>query len=305
MIPGEISVPLTGRNRNFACEFFKMEVSRQSHAVLFMDTSPSELIHTLGDKILVQSLINYFDVDFDKVKILQFKDTRTLPRKLAAQKRIIEGFEAGHIRGCGIITWNTQRLAMQNARKFVVDTGYVQPHELILDDRIQVAGEEISIGHFLSLAWYSIALAINFNHVAVLTKFEKKSKAMILLDLLPGDSAASSRNLNVVKYIIRNTDLNGLFDDVVQHHKVSIGFGYGSRDGSTKELKREPPLCVSDWITHSFYAKLRREKIVRDEKYEELEPFTALADYLIEKGFFKVAPPVRFTDENLMDAPLL
>jgi hypothetical protein len=281
-----------------------MEVSRQGHAVLFMDTSPSELIHTLGDKILVQSLINYFDIDFDKVQILQYNDMR-MARKLAAQKRIIEGFEAGHIRGCGIITWNAQRLAMRNAMKFVVNAGYVSPQELILEDRIQVAGEEISIGHFLSLAWYSIALATNFNHVAVLTKFERKSKAMILLDLLPGDSTTSSRNLNVVRHIVRNTDLNGLFGDVVQHHKVSIGFGYGSRDGSTKELKREPPFCVSDWITHSFYAKLRREKIVRDEKYEELEPFTALADYLIEKGFFKVAQPIRFTDENLMEVPFL
>jgi hypothetical protein len=40
-------------------------------------------------------------------------------------------------------------------------------------------------------------------------------------------------------------------------------------------------MCVSDWITHSFYARLRRENVVPYEKHAELDPFTALADYLI------------------------
>jgi hypothetical protein len=59
------------------------------------------------------------------------------------------------------------------------------------------------------------------------------------------------------------------------------------------------PNELSDWITHSFYAKLRREKIVPDELHVELEPFTDLVDYLIGKGFFKVEVPFRFSDENL------
>jgi hypothetical protein len=276
-----------------------MEVSRRTHTILFVDTSPSELIHTLNDKILVQSLINYFDVNYEDIEVRQFKNTRTKERKLATQKRIIEYFESGLVRGCGIINWNSQRIAIGNAMKFAVDAGYLRPNELIMENRIQVASEDISVGHFLSLVWYAITLATNFNHAAILTKFEKKSRSLILLDLLPGDRVGSFRNLNVVKHIIQNSQLDSLFNDAVQDHKVNIGFGYGSRDGSTKLLKAEQPLCISDWITHSFYAKLRREKIVPDELHAELEPFTDLADYLIGKGFFKVEIPFRFSDENL------
>lgn len=280
-----------------------MEISRRTHTILFIDTSPSELIHKLSDKIIVQTLINYFEVDYNRIQLQQFKNTRTSKRKLETQKRIIEGFENGIIRGCGCVTWNSQRLAMQNACKFVVDAQYLSPEQLILGERITISGEEVSIGHFLSLSWYAISIATNFNYAAILAKFENKHNAMMLLDLLPGDSIESSRNLTIVKHIIRNTILNDMFEDAVKHNKINLAFGYAARNGSTSDLKREAPLCLSDWITYSFYAKLRREKIISDDKYESLAPFTELADYLVEKGFFKVAPPFKFTDDNLPFAP--
>jgi len=120
------------------------------------------------------------------------------------------------------------------------------------------------------------------------------------MDTNPSELIHTLRDNILVQSLINYFDVDY---DKVNYCKVSIGFGYGSRDGPTKKLKTEPPFCLSYWITHSFYAKLRMEKIARDEKYEELEPFSALADYLIVKGVFKVAPTIRFTDENLMGVP--
>lgn len=81
----------------------------------------------MKDRILVQSLTNFFEVNYGKVDVRQFKDTRTEDRKISTQKRTIEYFERGLIRGCGIIGWNSQRIALSNAMKFAVDAGYSIP----------------------------------------------------------------------------------------------------------------------------------------------------------------------------------
>lgn len=128
-------------------------------------------MHTFPDKILVHSLINYYDFDFDKVHVLQFKATRR-DRKQAAQQRIIDAFEAGHIRGCGVVTPNSQLYAMENARKFAVDAGYLQPGKIDPEARIEVVGQTINVGVFLSLVWYAICLAMNFRIAAIFTQVE-------------------------------------------------------------------------------------------------------------------------------------
>lgn len=273
------------------------EFSRKDNTIVFVDTSPSELIHTLTDKILVFSLINYHNIEFQEVKLRQFKDTRTLDRKLKAQDYIINCFERRKISGYGTIAWNTQKLALHNANFFLTSQKLLTKNQLDRSERIDIAGENISIGHFLSLTWYSLVLARNASTVAYMTKFEKKTKSAILLDLLPGDSINSSRNLNVVRYIINNSILNGLFEEAIRDNKLDyIAFGYGMKDGSTKTLKNQPPFTISDWITQSFYSKLRCEKIVLDEHYNDNIKFSLLANYLIEKKFFLIAPPFTLTE---------
>ena len=87
------------------------EFSRRDHTITFVDTSPSELIHTLADKILIFSHINFDNIEFDEINLRQFKDTRTTERKLKAQDYVIDRFETKKITGYGIIRWNAQRLA--------------------------------------------------------------------------------------------------------------------------------------------------------------------------------------------------
>lgn len=268
------------------------EVSREDHTLVFVDTSPSELIHNLTDKILIFTLINFHNIEFDHVRIKQFKDTRTLDRKLKTQDYIINCFETGKIAAYGAIAWNTQKLALYNANVLLASQKLLTEAQLYNSERIQIADENVSVGHFLSLAWYSLVLSRLADTVAFMTKFEKKSKAVILLDLLPGDSLHSSRNLNIVRYIINNSILDGLFRDAITKNKLEhIGFGYGMKDGSTKELKNHPPLTITDWITQSFYSKLRCEKIIRDEHYDDNIKFSLLANYLMEKKLFLIAQP--------------
>ena len=110
-----------------------------------------------------------------------------------------------------------------------------------------------------------------------------------------GDRIESSRNLNIVRHIIKHSILDGMLEDAIKSKQLShIAFGYGSKEGSTKNLKNSPPSTVSDWITKSFYCKLRCEKIVADEFFESNIRFSKLADYLIEKTFFLINPPLRF-----------
>jgi hypothetical protein len=271
------------------------ELSRRTHSLQFMDTCPSEYMHTFPDKILVHSLINYYHLDFEKVSVLQYKATRK-ERKLAAQERIINAFEKGHVQGCGVITCNSQRYAMENARKFLVDAGYLNSGPLDLEARIEIAGQVIGTGVLLSLAWYAYCLATNFRTAAIFTQVENKNKVFIAMDFLPGDNGQRSKSLNVIKEFTRHTQFRDLLEQAVNHYKVSIGYGYAGDPSTGGSLKNAPPLCISDWINHSFYAKLRRKNIVPDDKHAQLQPFTALADYLEEKGMFKVAPTIRFTD---------
>src|ERR1035437_6508156 len=181
------------------------EFSRRDHTITFVDTSPSELIHTLADKILVFSHINFDNIEFDEINLRQFKDTRTTERKLKAQDYVIDRFETKKITGYGIIRWNTQRLALSNATNLLISSGLLKGNNLKPSDRIDIAGEKVSIGHLLSLSWYALLLSICSREVSIWTTVEKKIKAIILMDLLPGDSIDSSRNFNIVRYIIKNS----------------------------------------------------------------------------------------------------
>jgi len=187
-----------------------MEISRRTHSIQYMDTSPSELMHTFPDKILVHSLINYYDFDLEKVNVLQFKNTRK-DRKRGAQQRIIDAFESGWIKGCGVITYNSQLYAMENAWKFLLDAGYLQTDPLDLEAMIEVAGHQLKVGIFLSLAWYALCLAMNFRTAAIFTQVEKKDRVFIALDFLSGDNDVRFRNLAIIKELTRHTQLQGLF----------------------------------------------------------------------------------------------
>jgi hypothetical protein len=274
------------------------DFSRKDHTITFVDTCPSELIHSLTDKILIFSHINYDNIEFDEIRLRQFKKTRTIERKLKAQDYVIECFESKKITGYGIIRWNTQKLALHNASTLLISSGFITASQLHSPERIEIAGENVSVGHLLSLAWYAVLLSLCPREISIWTKrVEGKEKSLILMDLLPGDSIDSSRNLNIVRFIIKNSILDGLFSDAIKDKKLQhIAFGYGSKEGSTKDLKKSPPSTISDWITQSFYCKLRCEKIIKDELFESNIKFSKLADYLIEKKFFLIDPPFRLTE---------
>lgn len=273
------------------------EFSRKDHTITFVDTCPSELIHTLSDKILIFSHINYDNIELDEIKLRQFKDTRTDHRKLKMQDYIINCFESRKITGYGIIHWNSQRIALSNANALLKSIGLEISNRIRPSDRVDIAGENVSVGHLLSLSWYSVLLSLCAREISIYATVENKTKALILMDLLPTDSLLSSRNLNIVRFLIENSILDGMFSDAIKAKNLKhIAFGYGTKDGSTKDLKNSPTNTVSDWITQSFYCKLRCEKIVQDEFYNDNLKFSKLAEYLIEKKFFLIERPFRLTE---------
>lgn len=273
------------------------EFSRRDHTITFVDTCPSELIHTLADKILIFSHINFDNIELDEIKLRQFKDTRTQERKLKMQDYVINCFETKKITGYGVIHWNSQKIALSNAYTLLKSLGFKADENIDPSDRVDIAGENISMGHLLSLCWYSVLLSLCAREISIYTKVENKNKAIILMDLLPGDSVNSSRNLNVVRYLIKHSILDGMFSDAVKAKKLThIAFGYGSKEGSTKDLKNSPPNTILDWITQSFYCKLRCEKIIKDEFYEDNLKFSKLANYLIDKKFCLIENPFRLTE---------
>ncbi len=272
-------------------------VSKEECTVTHVDTSPSELIHSLTDKILVFSHINFHGIDFDYIKLRQFKETRTAERKLRAQDYIIDCFEKNKVTCFGTIRWNTQKLALHNATTLLLKSGFISDSKIQPVDRVDIANTNVSLGHLLSLAWYSILLSTCPKEICIWAKLEEKSKAIILMDLLPGDDETSSRNLNIVRYIIKNSLLNDIFYDVLKNHGIEhIGYGYASKDGSTKDLKNSPPSTILDWITQSFYCKLRCEKIIGDELYEKNIQYSKLADYLLRQKFFLIDTPFRIVE---------
>lgn len=271
------------------------DISRKDHTITFVDTSPSELIHSFSDKLLIFSHINFDNIEIENVKLRQFKETRSVERKLKSQNYIIECFENKKVTGYGIIRWNTQKLALHNASTLLLSSDLITDSQLTNSERIDFAGENISVGHLLSLAWYSVLLSLCSKELSIWTKLvERKEKGLILMDLLPGDSIESSRNLNIVRYIIKNSILDTLFTEAMNDKKLKhLAFGYGSKEGSTKELKNSPPNTVSDWITQSFYCKLRCEKIIKDDSFDTNIRFANLADYLLEKKLFLIDKPFR------------
>ncbi len=273
------------------------EFSRKNNTITFVDTSPSELIQSLADKILVFSHINYDNIDIDDIQLRQFKDTRTIERKLKSQDYVIDCFEKRRISGYGTIKWNSQKLALFNATTLLVAYGFISSQKLTISDRVDIAGENVSYGHLLSLSWYSVLLSLCAREIAVWAKFEEKDKGLILMDLLPGDSTVSSRNLNIVRHLVKKSILDGLFEDAIKNHNLKhIAFGYGSIEGSTKALKNSPPNTISDWITQSFYCKLKCEKIIRDDSYETNIQYCKLADYLIDNKFFLIDKPFKLNE---------
>ena len=118
---------------------------------------------------------------------------------------------------------------------------------------------------------------------------------MIFLDLLSGDNLDGKTNkLEIIKYLTVHTHLKVLFDDSVRANKIKrIGYGYGMKNNSTRDLKNDFEFTITDWIAQSLYC-LRSKGLNKNEEDEKRNhKLSKLSNYLIEKGYLKVIPPIK------------
>jgi hypothetical protein len=270
-------------------------LSRKDFTISYTDACPCELIHQTTHPYLSIALVNFWEVDRTRLRpILQFKKTRGLERRKKTQDYIINCIEKGIIVPLGVVSWNERQAALQSGR-VILNKYNLVPFTDDLRAIVNIADEQLCYGHAVSLAWYSLALAIFAKNLGVMTKFERKVKAAILIDLLPGDNINFRKNLKLVNYIIDYSELSGFFTDTLKENGLDgIALAYGMKNDSTKAIKEDYEFTITDWIVQSFNSLILYEKFSLGKNSEEFE-LAKLAQYLLYKRSFKLIDGINVT----------
>lgn len=263
------------------------QLSERKEAIAFVDATPSELIHNSSDKYICIVLVHYLQIKRNQIdKLPQFKDSRTLDRRIKIQKKIIDYIKKEIISPIGILNFNYKNIALQNGK--VILKKFTKNENYDFLDKITIGNEEMKYGQSLSLAWYSIVLSKFLMEMGRIAKAENKNNVAILLDLLPGDNINSFRNMNTIKFLINNTELEEFQNLAIQENNLEkIGYGYGVKNESTREIKNSLDYVLTDWIVQSFYSLLKYEKENLDIYSSEFK-LSELARYLINKKTFTI-----------------
>jgi hypothetical protein len=271
------------------------QLSRKDFTISYTDACPSELIHNTHHPYLSIALVNFWEMDRTKLRsVLQFKKTRGLDRRIKTQDYIIDCVEKGIIIPLGVASWNERQAALQSGR-VILNKYKLIPFCDNFSTPVTLAGEAISYGHAVSLAWYSLALAIFAKNLGTMTKFERKKKSAILIDLLPGDNINYRKNLKIVNYIVDHSELGDFFADAIRDNELEgIGLGYGIKNGSTKDIKEDYEFTITDWIAQSFNSLTLYEKFHLGKNSNEFQ-LAKLAQFLLYKGHFKLIDGLEVT----------
>lgn len=265
------------------------ELESENFSLNYIDASPSELIHNSDEKFISIIFVHFFHISRNKLKqISQFKKTRGIKRKLQTQKYIIDSLDNNLINLCGISNWNLSEVALKNGAHILNLSMNVEKDKSLNDD-IVINGISVNYGLCVSLGWYSIVLASFMSQIGQIARVTNKKNAAILLDLLSGDSIFNFRNIKIVENIIDNSILSKFQTDAIQTNKLeTLGFGYGQKNGNTKDLKNDFEYVIVDWIVQSFHSLLQFEKDNLNKDSEEYK-LSELARYLIHKRKFRIS----------------
>ncbi|NCD68247.1 hypothetical protein [Mucilaginibacter agri] len=271
-------------------------LSRREFTITYTDACPSELIHNTSHPYLSITLVNFLNVEREKLlKILQFKKARGLDRRMKVQDYIIDCIEKGTVIPLGVSSWNERTSVLQSGKVILNKYGLV-PFTDDFSNSVTLADEQISYGHAVSLAWYSLALAVFAKRIGPMMSHEQKKKAAILIDLLPGDNINFKKNLKIVNYIIDNSELAEFFMDTIRDYQIDgIGLAYGIKDGSTKAIKEDYEFTVTDWIAQSFNSLTLYEKFSLGKNSDEFK-LAKLAQFLLYNKYFNLIDGIEIID---------
>lgn len=264
------------------------QISDKDYTVGYVDASPSELLHNGTEDFLCIGFATYFHVDRSALKnISQFKKTRGLKRKLQTQNYIIENIITDKISPYGLVSWNYRDLALKNGAFILADAGIVSSGNDFAE-QVMIGSHHVSFGLANSLAWYSIAISIFLKYMSQIAKVQEKKKVAMFLDLLPGDNSLNLRNFEIVEFIINNSKLEEFQTEAIEANGLEIiGYGYGEKDSSTRDLKNDYEFVVTDWILQSFYSLLKYEREKLDKSSEAYQ-LSKLAQYLLNDKRYEI-----------------
>jgi len=272
------------------------ELSSKHFSINFVDASPSELIHNSNEKFISIVSVHFFHLNRSKLKkISQFKKTRGIKRKLQTQKYIIDSVDNNLVNLLGISNWNLREVALKNGM-YILKLAKIIDKDKDFNENIIINNVSVTYGLCISLGWYSIVLATFMSQIGQIARVTNKKNAAILLDLLPGDNISNFRNMRIVESIIENSILSEFQTDAIQNNKLeTLGFGYGQKNGTTRDLKNDFEYVIVDWIVQSFHSLLQFEKNNLNKNSEEYQ-LSELARYLLKKGKFKIIDAFQIID---------
>jgi len=219
----------------------------------YFDVCPSEFYLSSDNQNITHAGVHFFMIYKPGLKIIpQFKNSRGLKNKFQWIDYLIENIENKKIGFyCGAVN-TTKKIGASNGINLLLKENLILKKDLNnIDNKIQVYGCEISLKNLIALSTYAISIIIMSSKFAIISKVEKKNQFAFIMDLLPTDSAISSKNMTILTNLIFSTHLWGyLRDDMKNKELKKIGFIYGHEGGSTQAIKKWHEYVITDWIVH-------------------------------------------------------
>jgi hypothetical protein len=244
--------------------------------LLCADCPPSEIFSGNMEGNIAFTLVLFLPFDRRLPSLGQYKNVRKAKRRQQRVKEFIDWIETGKID----LRVNTvvvkKDIALINASTFLKKNKIIAT-DFPLTQMMSVNGIEITYGKLLCLTWYVICLYAYSNFALTIAGLARKSQVFVLLDLLTGDNDHFQKNLAIIDYIAKTSELS-------QHNKKELldrgvtRFGYGYAHGIDHVkydlIKDSHELCMTDWICRSVFDKFSP---VVDSNISNL------CDYLIAK----------------------
>ncbi|HEM48575.1 MAG TPA: hypothetical protein ENO27_00050 [Caldithrix sp.] len=180
----------------------------------YFDACPSELFVSIDTKYITHVGVHYFMIyKPGLVKIPQFKNSRGIDNKLNWIDYLIENIDAKKI-GYYCQAINTEKhIGIENGLSLLIKENIIKTKNIDLNSKVLYHNYNISVKNLIALSWYAVSIILMTKSFATISKTENKQKFAFLFDLLPTDSALSTRNFKLFRRILFDSHLNNFIQE--------------------------------------------------------------------------------------------
>lgn len=261
-------------------------INAKEVSLSYFDACPSEFFYSSNSEYVTHAGIHYFMIYKPELKkIPQFKKSRGLKNKLKWIDFLVKNIENKKIRFyCRAINIRKD-IGLTNGFNFLIKEGIIDSTDNIdLNEKVNYKSYEISLKNLITLSCYAISLILISQKLAFISKIENKKKFAFFLDLLPTDSALSTKNLKIFHHLVFRSYLyDYIQDDLNMNQLDKFVIAYGHEDGSTKKIKNWHEYAITDWIIHCInYSANNNQNQTETKRYLEFVKF------LTQKGLLDI-----------------